>query len=212
MRATSQEGVDRLKRKRTTPRAGTTKIINEIGVLLATDPTDIGELEETFYILLLKEASLKELDKEIEPSVEYDALEEEISGAEGLLSFKDVLCFTKTWNAVNVDIAGYATVARTQGFGRPAGGVEFYVKRSDKRSVNALDLQLRPTADQRSNGEHCAASVYGVNVMTKYLAPNLSRTAVEQYIDEAMAGFCRYPPSHKEVVGKRRVVVVGVPK
>lgn len=28
----------------------------------------------------------------------------------------DVLCFTETWNAVNVDIAGYATVARTQGF------------------------------------------------------------------------------------------------
>ncbi|KAG0412309.1 hypothetical protein HPB47_010552 [Ixodes persulcatus] len=98
---------------------------------------------------------------------------------------------------MNVDIAGYATVARTQGFGRPAGGVEIYVKRSDKRSVNALDLQLRPTADQRSNGEHCAASVYGVNVMTMYLAPNLSRTAVEQYIDEAMGDYQKqYADTH----------------
>ena len=55
MPTTSEEGVDRLKRKRITLRAATTKIINEIGVLLATDPTDIGELEETFDILLLKD-------------------------------------------------------------------------------------------------------------------------------------------------------------
>lgn len=61
--------------------------------LLATDPTDIGELEETFDILLLKEASLKELDKEIELSVEYDALEEEISGAEG---YAERISVTKT--------------------------------------------------------------------------------------------------------------------
>ncbi|KAG0420990.1 hypothetical protein HPB47_003101 [Ixodes persulcatus] len=41
---TSQEGSDLLKRK--TLRAATTKIINEIGVLLATYPADIGDLEE----------------------------------------------------------------------------------------------------------------------------------------------------------------------
>uniref|UniRef100_A0A0K8R544 Putative metalloprotease n=1 Tax=Ixodes ricinus TaxID=34613 RepID=A0A0K8R544_IXORI len=42
MPTTSQEGVDRLKRKRTALRAATTKIINEIGALQARDPTDIG--------------------------------------------------------------------------------------------------------------------------------------------------------------------------
>ncbi|KAG0432595.1 hypothetical protein HPB47_020693 [Ixodes persulcatus] len=86
MPTTSEEGVDRLKRKRITLRAATTKIINEIGVLLATDTTDIGELEETFDILLLKEAFLKELHKELEPSVEYVALEEKISGARGAVT------------------------------------------------------------------------------------------------------------------------------
>ncbi|KAG0423885.1 hypothetical protein HPB47_000376 [Ixodes persulcatus] len=79
----SQESVDRLKRKRTTLRAATTKVINEIGALLTSDPTEIGELEEKLDILLLKEASLKELDREIEPSVEDEALAEEVSGAEG---------------------------------------------------------------------------------------------------------------------------------
>ncbi|KAG0428276.1 hypothetical protein HPB47_024726, partial [Ixodes persulcatus] len=140
-----------------------------------------AETEFTLALLNTRSLSAHALDIERDP----------------VLSKVDVLCFTETWNAVNVDIAGYATVARTQGFGRPAGGVEIYVKRSDKRSVNALDLQLRPTADQRSNGEHCAASVYGVNVMTMYLAPNLSRTAVEQYIDEAMGDYQKqYADTH----------------
>ncbi|KAG0436495.1 hypothetical protein HPB47_017918 [Ixodes persulcatus] len=58
----SQESVDRLKRKRTTLRAATTKVINEIGALLTSDPTEI---------------------EEIEPSVEDEALVEEVSGAEG---------------------------------------------------------------------------------------------------------------------------------
>lgn len=118
MPTTSEEGVDRLKRKRITLRAATTKIINEIGVLLATDPTDIGELEETFDILLLKEASLKELDKEIEPSVECDALEEEISGAEG---YAERISVTKT--RVNRKLKGQelqndrASGSSTQGSG-----------------------------------------------------------------------------------------------
>ncbi|KAG0430402.1 hypothetical protein HPB47_022732 [Ixodes persulcatus] len=65
------------QKKRTTLRAATTKVINEIGALLTSDPTEIGELEEKLDILLLKEASLKELDREIEPSVEDEALAEE---------------------------------------------------------------------------------------------------------------------------------------
>lgn len=58
-------------------------MINEIGALLTSDPTEIGELEEKLHILLLKEASLKKFDREIGPSVECEALEEEVSGSAG---------------------------------------------------------------------------------------------------------------------------------
>ncbi|KAG0421974.1 hypothetical protein HPB47_002172 [Ixodes persulcatus] len=60
-------------------------MINEIGALLTSDPTEIGELEEKLDILLLKEASLKELDREIEPSVEDEALAEEVKKTYGVL-------------------------------------------------------------------------------------------------------------------------------
>lgn len=79
----SQDSIELLKRKRTSLRAATTRVINEIGALLTSYPSEIGELEEKPDILLIKEASLKEFDKEIEAVVEDEALEEEVSGAEG---------------------------------------------------------------------------------------------------------------------------------
>lgn len=57
-------------------------MINKIGTLLTSDQTKICELEEKLDVLL-KEAYLREIDREIEPSIKDEALEEEVSGMEG---------------------------------------------------------------------------------------------------------------------------------
>lgn len=120
----------------------------------------------------------------------------------------DVLCFTETWNATDdVDVAGYAPAACTHGFQRPAGGVKIYVNRD---VVDSVDLRLQLGAQQRVNGEHCVASVCGVDVMTMYLAPNLSRAAVEKYVAEAVEEYRKQRPQRRPfvIVGDFNVDVI----
>lgn len=73
--------MDRLKRKRGTLRASTTKIINEMKSLLDGNPLPIGELNEHLNMLKQKTV-LADLDKEIEQHVPDEELDEEFATAE----------------------------------------------------------------------------------------------------------------------------------
>lgn len=78
----TQAAIDRLKRRRAVVRTSITKLLNDIDVLLATEDTYHGELQEKFEFLLSKESTLKELDREMEAVVDCESIEEEMTGAE----------------------------------------------------------------------------------------------------------------------------------
>ncbi|KAH8032371.1 hypothetical protein HPB51_024406 [Rhipicephalus microplus] len=82
------------------------------------------------------------------------------------------------------------------GFGGSSnGGYSIYPARCARFSP--------PCAQQRANGEHCIACVCGVDIMTMYFAPNLSRAAVEKYVDEAVKEYLKQRPQ------RRAFVIVG---
>ncbi|CAN8014517.1 unnamed protein product [Ixodes persulcatus] len=78
----TQATIDRLRRRRAVVRTSTTKLLNETDVLLATEDTHMGELQEKFEFLVSKESTLKELDREMEEVVDCESIEEEMTGAE----------------------------------------------------------------------------------------------------------------------------------
>lgn len=74
--------MDRHRRKRATLRAGVTKTISDSNALLDTQSTTTGELQDILNVLIMKEAALRDIDKQIEDLVDDENLELELEAAE----------------------------------------------------------------------------------------------------------------------------------
>ena len=68
---------DRLKKKRASIRASTTKILSKVDNALSREPPDPDLLEELMEQMLLKEECLDKIDGEIEEETKMDELEED---------------------------------------------------------------------------------------------------------------------------------------
>lgn len=74
--------MDRHRRKRATLRAGVTKTISDSNALLDTQSTTTGELQDILNVLIMKEAALRDIDKQIEDLVDDENLELVLEAAE----------------------------------------------------------------------------------------------------------------------------------
>uniref|UniRef100_A0AAV2LXI6 Uncharacterized protein n=1 Tax=Knipowitschia caucasica TaxID=637954 RepID=A0AAV2LXI6_KNICA len=73
------EGLERLKRKRATIRAATTRLLTRLEDEVGKERPDTDKLREFLAVLSLKEDSLLDLDKGIEDVTPTDDLDTEIS-------------------------------------------------------------------------------------------------------------------------------------
>ncbi|KAL1468557.1 hypothetical protein MTO96_025326 [Rhipicephalus appendiculatus] len=85
--------MDRQKKKRSSLRAGVTKLINDLALMMASPTATIGELQDNLNVLTMKETALQELDAAIELLVEDDQFESELEIVE---SYQTSICLAKS--------------------------------------------------------------------------------------------------------------------
>lgn len=88
-----EQMADRLKKKRTSVRASTTKIISKVDDELSKESPDPDLLEEFMEQLLLKEDLLDKLDEEVEEGTKTEDLEDEVARS---LEYKEHITDRKT--------------------------------------------------------------------------------------------------------------------
>ncbi|KAH9378466.1 hypothetical protein HPB48_016554 [Haemaphysalis longicornis] len=85
--------MDRHKRNRATLRAGMTKTISDSNALLDSQTASIAELQDLLNVLVMKESALRDIDKQIEDTVDEQNLEQEWEAAEG---YYVLICVAKS--------------------------------------------------------------------------------------------------------------------
>ncbi|KAL1414115.1 hypothetical protein MTO96_030577 [Rhipicephalus appendiculatus] len=81
------------QKKRSSLRAGVTKLINDLTWMMASPTATIGELHDNLNVLTMKETALRELDAAIELLVEDDQFESELESVE---SYQTSICLAKS--------------------------------------------------------------------------------------------------------------------
>ncbi|XP_077541162.1 uncharacterized protein LOC144153382 [Haemaphysalis longicornis] len=75
--------MDRHKRKRATLGDGVTKTISDSNALLDSQTESNGELQDLLNVLVMKESALRDIDKQIEDTIDEQNLEQEWEATEG---------------------------------------------------------------------------------------------------------------------------------
>lgn len=131
------DDLERVKRKRSTIRSLTTRLLHKIEKELSAEPMNVADLEDALSQLSVKENLLTDLDQEIEHAItDLDELEVEITGAqeyqERLLAIK-----CRTTRALRVPEQGVCDETPTD-FGQTATRPAVTV-RLPRLSINTFD-------------------------------------------------------------------------